>query len=94
MRYQMTRADRYYRARSLLNHAGYRTPAPEGDPSGVRTLLLEVALAPDCDPGFVARIIHRSDPDAQRLPDAVSRSVEHHRGATSSSATPATGLID
>lgn len=89
MRYQMTRADRYYRARSLLNHAGYRTSAPEGDPSGVRTLLLEVALAPDRDPDFVARIIHRSDPGAQRLPDAERRPAEHHRGATSSGATVA-----
>lgn len=68
MRYRMTRADRHYRARTLLSRAGYRTSTPKNDVSGVRTLLLVVDMREDDDPGCVARIVHGSDPDARRLP--------------------------
>lgn len=67
MRYQMTRPDRLYRARTLLHRAGYVATTPDRDPGGARTLLLEITVPPDGDPECVARIVHGSDPDAHRV---------------------------
>ena len=67
MRYQMTRSDRLYRARTLLHRAGYDASMTDSDPGESPTLLLEVVVPPGGDPECVARIVHGSDPDARRM---------------------------
>ena len=67
MRYQMTRPDRLYRARTLLDRAGYDASTPDIDHDGARMLLLDVTVPADGDPECVARIVHGSDPDARRV---------------------------